>query len=442
VNHTKSIFTKLLKILEMTPRLKNPVHRIKFSPVLNYLSLFCSMSKKLFILLLIIPQFYLCNAQTDTSQNGKLNVLRSHLRISLLTCGVGEEAWETFGHTGVRVIDSAITGPYHDVVYNYGMFNGFDKDFELNFMKGKLLYYVGVESFYDFMSEYLAYKRIVFEQEMIITDGQKEQMHQALEENALPENKFYKYDFFFDNCATRIRDIIPKTLNNGFIYGNALPPGAHLTFRDIINQYFYHKHWTRIGVNILLGSKIDKVMTNSEIMFLPDFLSKGLLGATVNGNRISSEPVILLKGLPDPPTGTNEPLILTTIIALLTITGLSIKKLSILGMVMTKILLLTTGMLGCLILVMWFGTNHQACADNMNLLWLLPTNIILVFFKPKGRGKYALIGMLFIFVTLLLHLLKIQAITILEVSPLLLALLFVYAGIYKRSNLKPTIKDA
>ena len=193
------------------------------------------MLKKIFVLLLTCGYISSCLAQTDTSLNPLAQ--KSHLRISLLTCGVGEEAWETFGHTGVRVIDSTKSGPERDVVFNYGMFNGFDKDFEINFMRGKLLYYVGIESFSDFVEEYLAYNRVVYEQEIIMNDSQKMELNAALEDNTLPENRFYKYDFFFDNCATRIRDIIPNTIKEGFVYGEAIPKNNPLSFRDIINQY-------------------------------------------------------------------------------------------------------------------------------------------------------------------------------------------------------------
>ena len=354
---------------------------------------------------------------------------------------MGDEAWETFGHTAIHVIDSNATGERRELVFNYGMFNGFDKDFELNFMKGKLLYYVGIETFQQFMSEYLEAQRTVWEQELLMSPAQKQQIFEALLVNTLPENRAYKYDFFFDNCATRIRDIIPNTLGTGFKYGNALPVGSHLSFRDIINQYFYYKHWTRVGVNILLGSKIDKVMTNSQIMFLPDYLSKGLLGATNGGARVSTEPEVILNGRALPGSGLDEPLVVMLIVALLTILGCTIPSLRVLGRIMSSMLLLVTGLLGCLILVMWFGTNHQTCTDNFNLLWSLPTNLILLVSCPKGRNRYALVGIGLIFVTLILHILKIQMITLKEIGPLLLAMIFVYAGIYKRS-IKPATVNA
>jgi hypothetical protein len=106
----------------------------------------------------------------------------------------------------------------------------------------------------------------------------------------------------------------------------------------------------------------------------------------------------------------------------------------LLGKIMSVLLLLATGLLGCLILVMWFGTDHQGCSNNFNILWCLPLNLVIAFFNPKGKGKYAIIGMLLIIVTLILHVVKVQGL-IIEFIPLLLALLFVYGSIYRKSRL-------
>ncbi len=364
------------------------------------------------------------SAQTDTS----------HLRISLLTCGPGdEEVWEVFGHTAVRVVDST---EHLDIVYNYGMFS-FGPNFELQFMRGKLLYCLGVEDFKSFVPEYVLAKRSMQEQVLLLDGPQKEHLYDFLNWNAEPENKYYKYDFFFDNCATRIRDVFPKedVFGKAFKYGQTIPENSHITFRDIINQYFYRDHWTRLGVNILLGSRIDKVMTNSDIMFLPDYLRDGIGGATVNGQKIAATPVLLLPGSEKQPAGINWALVLTLFIFVLTVIGLSFKQFALLGGIMSALLMLATGLLGVLILIMWFGTDHQGCANNFNLLWCLPTNLILVFGKARGRGRYALIAIFLILVSLLLHIMGIQGLTILELAPLLLSLLYVYGNIYRKSKI-------
>jgi hypothetical protein len=381
------------------------------------------MLRKIILSFVAFVAFATVNAQDGSNR----------LRISLLTCGPGDdEVWEVFGHSGVRVYDSL---NHSDIVYNYGTFE-FGPDFELQFMRGKLLYCSAIQTYKEFMEEYVESGRSVEEQVLLLDYKQTEHLNYFLRWNAEPENKYYKYDFFFDNCATRIRDIFPRPeiFGKKFQFGNVVPPGKP-TFRDIINKYFYSFHWTRTGVNILLGSRIDKVMTNKDIMFLPDYLRDGLAGATVNGQKIAADKVTVLSGNPRPPTGTDWPLMLTIGIAIVSIAGLSVKRLALLGKIMSVLLLLVTGLLGCLILVMWFGTDHQGCSNNFNILWCLPLNLFIAFFNPKGKGKYAAIAMLLIMVSLVLHVAKVQGL-IIEFIPILVALLFVYSAIYRKSRLK------
>ncbi len=398
---------------------------------MDSLSLFCIMFKKLLLLLLIIA-----GSTPLFAQQGN-----NHLQISLITCGPGdEEVWEVFGHTAVRVIDST---QHTDLVYNYGTFD-FGPDFELQFMRGKLLYSVSVQDYRNFLQVYVDAKRSVEEQVLILDSLQKEHLYYFLEWNAEPNNKYYKYDFFFDNCATRIRDIFPRPeiFGKTFTYGETRPPGKKLTFRDIINSYFYRDHWTRLGVNIVLGSRIDKVMTNSDIMFLPDYLRDGVKGAQLKGHKIAEPPVLILPGSIASSAGINAPFLTMLFIALLTIAGLTVNKLKTLGSIMSGLLLFATGVLGCLILLMWFGTDHQGCSNNFNLLWCLPTNIIIAFFRPKGRGRYAIIAMLCLLLSLVLHIFKVQGLTLLELSPFYLSLLFIYGSIYRRSLSANTTQNA
>ena len=363
----------------------------------------------------------------------------SHVRISLITCGPGyNEVYEVFGHTGIRVIDSV---RHTDMVYNYGTFE-YGPDFEMQFARGKLLYSLSVYPFRDFLQEYIETKRSVSEQVLLLDYFQKKYFISFLDNNARPENKYYKYDFFYDNCATRIRDIFPEVARRKFAFAHTLPsPRARITFRDIINQYFYTKLWERFGVNILLGSRIDRVMTDKDIMFLPDYLSTGVGGATMDGQPIAAGKQVILPGDPPRPAGINYPFLLTCLIAVLTIAGLSVKSLSRLGKVMSSLLLLLTGLLGILILIMWFATDHGGCHDNFNLLWLLPTNVIIAFASPKGKSKYAIVGIVLIFVTVLLHITGVQQLLLLEFSPILLSLLYIYASIYRKSKLTPVTRN-
>ena len=376
------------------------------------------LQRNLFLFVLFISIHV--HAQTDSS----------HLRISLLTCGTGTEPWETFGHTAIRITDS-LAGT--DNVYNYGTFNGYDDDFLIKFTRGKLLYYLSYYPYPHFLEEYRHSNRSVSEQLLNISGEDKIDIYNFLINNARDENKYYKYDFFFDNCATRIRDVFPKALGSAFQYPNVLPDGK-LSYRNIINQYFYRVHWQRFGVNILLGSKIDKIMSNEEIMFLPDFLESGVGRAVYRGRPIAQPSTVELEGSPRLPAGMNGPLISTCIIALFTILGLVLPSLRGLGNAMIFFNLFLTGFIGCFIMVMWLATDHQACANNFNLLWALPTNLVVAFAPKRNRDKYALVAIGLIFISLFLHILKVQELPIVELSPLLLALLFVMGALYKRSK--------
>lgn len=357
----------------------------------------------------------------------------SRLRISLLTCGTGEEIWETFGHTAIRVVDSA---EGTDIVYNYGTFDGFTEDFELKFMQGKLLYYLSYYPYGIFIREYRDAGRSVEEQVLLLDGTRKENIYQFLRWNASEGNKYYKYDFFYDNCATRVRDVFPKTFGKYFRFGQAIPPDSKLSFREIMNVYFYRNHFERFGINILLGSEIDKIMTNEEIMFLPEYLKTGIGNATVRGQKLASEPELILSGEPRPPAGINWALVFTSLLALLTVSGIIIKPLRPLGIFMSNFMLLLTGLIGLLILVMWFGTDHQACRDNFNLLWALPTNVVIVMASKKNKDKYSAIAMILIFAALLVHVLKVQELPLLELSPILVSLLVIYGMIYRKNKIK------
>jgi hypothetical protein len=361
------------------------------------------------------------------SAKGQTDTTTKRLQVSLLTCGTGEEIYSVFGHTAVRIIDS---NKGTDIVYNYGTFDGYDENFEMKFMQGKLLYYLSEDNYPDFIDFYGADGRWVDEQVLNIGAAEKEQIRQYMTTNLLPENREYKYDFFFDNCATRIRDIFTRTHGDAFRYPNVLPAGKALSFRDIINRYLSRNVWERFGINILLGSKIDQPMSNSQIMFLPDYLSDGVGGATLNGKPFATKAQRIVDGEKSVYSPDYSVQIVLYTLLLLLAAGLFIPRLRLLGAFLSNFILILTGLLGVLILVMWFGTDHQGCANNYNLLWALPTNLVFVF--RKRQHKYAAIALLLIFASLLLHLTGIQGLLLPDMVPFLLMLLLIFATAYKK----------
>jgi len=394
-------------------------------------SYFSTMIRSLTFIFFLLGFYSKLYAQTDTAYFNQIDT--SHLRISLLTCGTGLQPWETFGHSAIRVTDS-VAGT--DNVYNYGTFNGYDEDFLLNFTRGKLLYYLSLYPYRVFLQEYADADRSVVEQELILPGIAKQALYEYLSWNAREENRYYKYDFFFDNCATRIRDVFPRAMGRQFQLGKAQSDSSAITFREIINRYFYRVHWQRFGVNILLGSKIDRVMTNEEMMFLPDYLQNGISTSTYRGKLFTTSPETRVPAMDKAEAGINMPFVLMLVFLLLTVLGHLFANLRLLGNVMTFLTLFVSGFIGCFILIMWLGTDHQTCQNNYNLLWALPTNLVVAFASKRHKHKYALIGIVLIAVSLILHLLRIQVLPLFELAPYLAALLFVYGMIYRKNRLK------
>lgn len=355
----------------------------------------------------------------------------SHLRVSLLTVGVGDEIYASFGHTGIRITDSAAGT---DIVYNWGTFDGYQDNFELKFARGKLLYYCSSEPYQHFIQMYIYEKRGVEEQEIFLNDAQKKQLQAFVNENLKEENRYYKYDFLYDNCATRPRDVFPKTFGSAFHFGQAIPTDKKLTFRDEIDRYLAHLPWERFGIDLLLGSPVDKVMSNEDAMFLPDYLKKGITGATVNGKKVSEQPITVLPPAPTESLPANTPFFVMLAFGVFVIVGSAIPGIKPLAIWAGHLLLIVTGLLGCLMVFMWLGTDHQSCHNNFNVLWCLPTNIIIPFVKREKRARYALVAMALIVVAMALHILKIQALPMGVIWPLLLALMAFFGMIYRSAK--------
>ena len=218
------------------------------------------------------------------------------LRISLLTCAPGEELYSTFGHTALRVQDPS---QGIDQVYNYGTFE-FGPDFYTKFIRGKLLYFLSVEEFGDFMYQYEAQSRSVQEQVLRLDCFEKQKLRSALQVNALEENKYYRYDFLFDNCTTRAGDMVAKNTEPAVNFLDILD-GRDPSFRDLIHEYLDAggQHWSKLGIDLLLGAKLDRKASNREAMFLPDYLLKGFDRGRVQGQPLSDPPRIILS-LPSP----------------------------------------------------------------------------------------------------------------------------------------------
>jgi len=314
------------------------------------------------------------------------------IRISLLTCTPGTELYSTFGHSALRVVDNINNT---DLVFNYGTFDYYDPKFYTNFVKGKLLYYVDTSSIEVFMYEYEFFKRGVTEQVINISCDEKQKLRAALYENIKKENREYRYDFNYDNCTSRLRDMLEKAAGKQLESKNILPkPGT--TFRNLIHVYLDRggQQWSKLGIDMLLGKPMDKKVTNREAMFLPDYLLMAFDSSKLNGQPVVSEKKILLNYFDAYKTKSGiTPFIVFGILFLL-IAALSIfifKRWNLFLKIFDFFFFVIVGLIGVLILFMWFGTEHAMCKNNFNILWALPTHLpvaFILFSKKRWVNSY------------------------------------------------------
>ncbi len=312
----------------------------------------------------------------------------SRLQVSLITCAPGAELYSVFGHTALRIVDSAANT---DIIYNYGTFNFDDPDFYSKFVRGKLMYFLSQQSFPDFLYEYAYFKRGVTEQVLQLSPTEKTEMQRSLFENVREENRYYKYDFLYDNCATRLRDIIFKT-NIDSTYEPSAFAANGATFRDYLHNYLSRAEmqWTTLGIDLLLGIGADKAMTPAESMFLPDYLAQGVSLASKGQTKLverNQEHLPNAQALPLKMPFWQTPLFFFSILAFLVILPSFFRSSGMVSFqsIMDRIIFVLSGLLGLLLLFMWFGTDHQSFSKNINPVWAMPVNLLVAFSLNRSQ---------------------------------------------------------
>jgi hypothetical protein len=336
----------------------------------------------------------------------------SRLQVSLITCAPGAELYSVFGHTALRIVDSAANT---DIIYNYGTFNFDDPDFYSKFVRGKLMYFLSQQSFPDFLYEYDYFKRGVTEQVLQLSPTEKSEIQRSLFENVREENRYYKYDFLYDNCATRLRDIIFKT-NIDSTYEPSAFAANGATFRDYLHNYLSRAEmqWTTLGIDLLLGIGADKAMTPAESMFLPDYLAQGVSFASKGQSKLverDQEHLPNAQALPLKMPFWQTPLFFFSILAFLVILPSFFRSSGMVSFqsIMDRIIFVLSGLLGLLLLFMWFGTDHQSFSKNINLVWAMPVNLLVAFSLSRSQKwlkvylRYYSLLLLLLMIPVLLH---------------------------------------
>lgn len=314
--------------------------------------------------------------------------------ISIVTSGAGDNLYEKFGHTAIRVKDPALQ---LDVIYNYGIFDFDDPNFYLNFTKGYMKYKLAYYPFYLSLKSAQEDKRWVKQQVLNLSTDEKNTFFTFLNNNALPKNASYLYDPFFNNCATKPRDIINTILNNKIIWTDDFT--SDISLRQLMNNEINQNTWGSVGINLALGNRLDKKATLQEYLYLPDYVFSALASAKINKNG-TKQPLVskteTLLDFKEKSKGKNSVSPILVFSFLLLFGGFITFK-DYKNNKRTKwfdfILFFVTGVLGLLIVFLWFFTNHSTAPNNFNVLWAFPINILIAFYvlsnnPPKWIRKY------------------------------------------------------
>ena len=295
------------------------------------------------------------------------------IKFSVVTIGPYEsELYSAFGHSGIRYVDKKNN---IDHFYNYGIFDFNQPNFYLNFLNGKLLYMVAKYDYRTAEKNYINEDRYIKEQVLDLNESEKILLYNILEQNIRPENRTYLYNYVYDNCATKIRDVLDN------VYGGSLSFTSEpekKSFRQLMDLYLEKNKWGDLGIDICLGPEIDYDVSFNEEMFLPDYLFKGIENAVRDGDKnIVSKTNIINLQKEDFQSYSLSPHYIFLIFFIISI-YLSFRqvKYGIKYFIFDSIYLMVSGIIGFLLLYLWFFTDHLS-SYNFNIVWAMPFNIII-----------------------------------------------------------------
>ena len=352
-----------------------------------------SLFFKLFPVLFIL----MCKPAQLFCQNGVPLYLSEHTRVSLLTSSPGEDLYAQFGHSAIRITDT-LSG--QDLVFNYGLFDFNTPGFYVKFIRGKLPYQLGIQRFDAFLNAYIEENRQCRELEINLNEKERLALINFLSVNYLPENREYPYDFFFDNCATRIRDILENKFQANYPDTSLVKKAS---FRHFLAQYVGQNSWINVGFYLILGLPADAIATFRDEMFLPDYLEKHLENAFLSGQLLAKNKItILYQNQPEKSVSfLPSPILISCLlffIALIFTFYHTKRWTKIFDTVFFSLISLS----GMLFVFMWVGTDHFVTHKNMNLLWANPLYILVIFNLYLGKnGKYLLLFLLTLNLTVL-----------------------------------------
>jgi hypothetical protein len=319
--------------------------------------------------------------------------LTDRARASVITIYPGEQLYSTFGHTAIRIVDP---GRDIDRLYNYGTFDFDGPGFYLKFLRGRLDYRLSVSSTPVHLRYYRQIGRSTVEQRLDLRPASVDSLYRFLEINYRPENRYYRYDFFFDNCATRPRDALLQAIDGAAFQFDENP--ERRSFRQHLDPYLSGRPLIHLGIDLILGEPADRLATPHQTMFLPVELMKKLEEATVTRNDTSHALVAATDTLywhGESSSGTFPWVSIGLWLGLSVAFGRTVHefrtptshptwtyRIDALGYA-------AIGIMGLIMAILALATDHAVVSPNWNLLWAWPTHLIaghLLWRKQNPRG--------------------------------------------------------
>jgi len=305
--------------------------------------------------------------------------LSDSVKVSLLTCGPGDELYAKFGHTAIRVHDPANA---IDITFNYGYFDSSIDGFYYKFVKGETDYQLGITETLQFITEYQVLHRNVREQILNLQQSEKQTLFDILMENYKPENRLYRYNFIFDNCTTRPRDIIAKAIQGKLRFSQKLA-GQHDTFQQLIDYYTNDSPAIAFGIHLVLGEGKNREATLQQTFFLPERLMQAYDSATIQRDSITVPLVVSASQLVAVPDRIHKAafdyiaaIMGALLLIVIIISYFDIKR-NRLSRWFDAILFGLTGLMGCIVFYLTFFSLHPLVSHNWNVVWMNP--LLLVF---------------------------------------------------------------
>ena len=330
-------------------------------------------------LLYIVLTFILSVVNATVGAQSMTNPDR--IQISLLTCSPGKEVWAQYGHTAIRYYDKE-SG--EDLAINYGIFSLDQTYFIPRFVLGMTDYRMGVQPMDMFLAQYSYEGRGVVEQVLNLSAEDKEVIYKALQENMKPENVVYRYNYFFDNCTTRARDMLVNHLHGKVVYP---PAEENATFRSMIHKWNNKYEWAQFGEDLLLGVNADRKTTKSEQQFLPENLRSDFDKARYNGKPLVKETNVLLDAETEvaEPVFPLSPLSIALIFAVISLVMMlfSYRRQQVYW-AWDLALMLTSGLMGIIFFVMIFS-QHPCVSLNFILLFFNPLPLFFLYSTIKKK---------------------------------------------------------